>query len=114
MRAGVASGGLVFPVQLSLYANDIPTPSRHVELAQYADDTALVSTSRSPALLVGYLETSTVDLALAAWLECHQRLKEHRRALWQDRETDPKAQVSPVSRTANTATRSRTVSRGDS
>jgi hypothetical protein len=27
-----------------------------VELAQYADDTALVATSRSPPLLVGYLE----------------------------------------------------------
>jgi hypothetical protein len=31
------------------------TPSRHVELVQCADDTALVVTSRSP-LLVGYLE----------------------------------------------------------
>jgi hypothetical protein len=41
---------------VSLYVNDIPTPSRHVELAQYADDTAIVATSRSPSLLVGYLE----------------------------------------------------------
>jgi hypothetical protein len=40
----------------SVYANDIPTPFRHVELAQYANDTALVVTSRSPSLLVGYLE----------------------------------------------------------
>jgi hypothetical protein len=56
MRAGVAQGRLVSPVLFSMYVNDIPTPSRHVELAQYADDTALVATSRSPSLLVGYLE----------------------------------------------------------
>jgi hypothetical protein len=43
-------------VLFSLYVNDIPTPSRHVELTQYMDDTALVATSRSPSLLVGYLE----------------------------------------------------------
>jgi hypothetical protein len=43
-------------VLFSLYVNDITTPSRHVELSQYADDTALVATSRSPSLLVGYLE----------------------------------------------------------
>jgi hypothetical protein len=56
MRAGVVQGGLVSPVLFSMYVNDIPTPSRHVELAQYADDTAVVATSRSPSLLVGYLE----------------------------------------------------------
>jgi hypothetical protein len=55
MRAGVVLGGLASPVLFSLYVNDIPTPSRHVELAQYADDTALIATSRSPSLLVGYL-----------------------------------------------------------
>jgi hypothetical protein len=49
MRAGVAQGGNVSPVLFSLYVNDIPTPSRHVELA-------LVATSRSPSLLVGYLD----------------------------------------------------------
>jgi hypothetical protein len=58
MRAGVAQGGLVSLVLFSLYVNDIPTPSRHFELAQYADDTALVATSRSPSLLVGYLEAN--------------------------------------------------------
>jgi hypothetical protein len=58
MRTGVALGGLVFPVLFSLYMNDIPIPSRHVELAQYADDTALEVTSRSPSLLVGYLQAS--------------------------------------------------------
>jgi hypothetical protein len=34
MRAGVAQGGTVSPVLFSLYVNDIPTPSRHVELTQ--------------------------------------------------------------------------------
>jgi hypothetical protein len=56
IRTGVAQGVLVSPVLFSLYVNDIPTPSRHDELAQYADDTALVATSHSPSLLVGYLE----------------------------------------------------------
>jgi hypothetical protein len=53
----MAQGGLVSPVLFSLYVNDIPTPSHHVEVAQYADDTALVATSRIPSFLVGYLET---------------------------------------------------------
>jgi hypothetical protein len=56
MLAGVAQGGLVSLVLFSLYVNDIATHSRHVQLAQYADDTALLATSRSPSLLVGYLE----------------------------------------------------------
>jgi hypothetical protein len=55
MRAGVVQGGLVSPVLFRLHVNDIPTPSRHVELAQYEDYTALIATSRSPSLLVGYL-----------------------------------------------------------
>jgi hypothetical protein len=58
MLVGVAQGGLVFPVLFTLYVNDIPTPSHHVELAQYADDTALVAMPGSPSLLVGYLEVS--------------------------------------------------------
>jgi hypothetical protein len=43
MRAGVAQGGLIFPVLFSLYINDMPSPSHHVELALYAYDTALHS-----------------------------------------------------------------------
>ena len=66
MRAGVAQGGVIFPVLFSLYVNDIPTPCRHVELAQYADDTALVATSGSTKLLVKYLETYLI--ALERWL----------------------------------------------
>jgi hypothetical protein len=56
MRAGVAHGGLISPVLFILYVNDIPTPSCHVELAQYADDAAVAATPLSPSLLVGYLE----------------------------------------------------------
>jgi retron-type reverse transcriptase len=62
MRAGVAQGGIISPVLFSLYVNDMPTPSRHVELADYADDTAVIATSRQPALLVKYLETYLSDL----------------------------------------------------
>jgi hypothetical protein len=69
MQAGVAQGGLISPVLFSLYMNDIPTPSCHVELAQYADDMALVATSRSPSLLVGYLEAclSRLELWIRDW-----------------------------------------------
>ena len=66
MRAGVAQGGVISPVLFTLYVNDIPTPCRHVELAQYADDTALVATSGSTKLLAKYLETYLI--ALERWL----------------------------------------------
>jgi hypothetical protein len=55
-------GGLVSPVLFSLYVNDIPTPSLHDEIAQYGDDTAIVTTSRSPSLLVGYLDANLARL----------------------------------------------------
>jgi retron-type reverse transcriptase len=57
MRAGVAQGGLISPGLFSLYVNDIPSPLHHVELPLYADDTAIVATSRKPTLLVSYLES---------------------------------------------------------
>ena len=56
MRVGVAQGGLITPVLFSLYVNNMPSPSHHVELALYADDTAIIATSRRPTLLVSYLE----------------------------------------------------------
>jgi hypothetical protein len=40
-----------------LYVNDMPTPSRNVGLALYADDTAIIATSHQPTLLVSYLQT---------------------------------------------------------
>jgi hypothetical protein len=56
MRAGVAEGGLISPVIFSLYINDMPSLSHHVELDLYADNTAIIPTSRNRALLVSYLE----------------------------------------------------------
>ena len=57
MRAGVAQGGLITPLFFSLYINDMHSPSHHVELAIYTDDTAIITTSRKPTLLVSYLES---------------------------------------------------------
>jgi hypothetical protein len=69
MRAGEVQGGFVSPVLFSLYVNNTPTPSRHVELVQYADNTALIATSRDPSLLVGYLEAylGRLELWLRNW-----------------------------------------------
>ena len=57
MRPGMAQGGLISPVLFSLYVNDVPSPSHHVDLALCADDTASVATSRKPTLLVSYLQS---------------------------------------------------------
>jgi hypothetical protein len=57
MRAGVAQGGLISSVLFSLYVNDMPSTLHHLELALYADDTAIIGTSRKPTLLVSYLES---------------------------------------------------------
>jgi hypothetical protein len=69
MRAGVAQGAIISPVLFSLYVYDMPSPSRHVELALYADDAAIIATSREPALLGKYLETYLSDLQrwLSEW-----------------------------------------------
>jgi len=70
MRAGVAQGGLISPVLFSAYAHDMPSHSRHVHLALYADDTAIITTSRKPTLLFSYLDSYLSDL--------QQRLNEWR------------------------------------
>jgi hypothetical protein len=57
MRAGLAQGGLIYPVFFSVFVNEMPSPSHNVELALYADDTAVIATSRNPTLLVSYLES---------------------------------------------------------
>jgi hypothetical protein len=46
MRVGIAQGGLDSPVPFSLYVKDMPVPSRHFDMALYADDTAIIATSR--------------------------------------------------------------------
>ena len=45
----------------------MPVPFRHVQLALYADDTAVMATSRKPELLVSYLESYLSDLE--RWLK---------------------------------------------
>jgi len=57
MLAGVAQGGLISNALFSLYVIDKPPPLHHVELALYADDTAIITTFRKPTLLVSYLES---------------------------------------------------------
>ena len=61
MRAGVAQGGLISSVFFNLYV-DIPSPSHHVDLALYADDTVIVAASRNRTLLISYLESYLNDL----------------------------------------------------
>jgi hypothetical protein len=58
----VAQGGLISPVLFSLYVNDMPSPSHHVELALYTDDMAVIATSCKPTLLVSYLQFYLNDL----------------------------------------------------
>jgi hypothetical protein len=102
MRAGVAKGGLVSPVLFSLYVNDMPSLSRQVELALYADDTALTATSCSPLLLHKYLRgLSQQTRALDTGLDSYQRLEEHLSALCQDHEMSPKTQATPAFLRAN-------------
>jgi hypothetical protein len=69
MQAGVAQGGLISPAPFSVYVNELPTPSHHVELALYADDTAVIATSRKPTLLVSYLDSyiSYLQRWLSEW-----------------------------------------------
>jgi hypothetical protein len=57
---------LISSVLFSLYVNDMPVPSRHVELALNVDDTAVIATSRKPALRASYLESYLAELEL--WL----------------------------------------------
>jgi hypothetical protein len=47
----------------------MPSSSHHVELALYADDMAVIATSRKPTLLVSYLESYLNDLQqwLSEW-----------------------------------------------
>jgi hypothetical protein len=62
MRVGVVQGGLNSPVLLSLYVNDMPSPSHYAALALCADDMVIIATSRKPTLLISYLESYLNDL----------------------------------------------------
>ena len=63
------AGAIDPPVLFSLYVNDMPVPYHHFELALYADNTAVIVTSRKPALLVCYLEAYLAELErwLSKW-----------------------------------------------
>ena len=69
MRAGVAQVGIISPILFSMYVNDMHSPSLHVELALYANDTAVIATSSQTALLPKYLETylSNIKRWLSEW-----------------------------------------------
>jgi hypothetical protein len=62
MWAGVAQSELISPIILSVYVNDMPSPSHHVQLALYADDTAIIATFRKPTLLFSYLNSYLNEL----------------------------------------------------
>jgi retron-type reverse transcriptase len=66
MRAGLVQGGLTSPVLFSLYVNDMPSSSHRVDLNLYADEKAIIATSRKPILLLSYLESYLN--ALRRWL----------------------------------------------
>jgi hypothetical protein len=53
-RTGVAQGEKISPVLFSLYV-DMPSSTRRDALDLYADDAAVIDTSRQPALLFRYL-----------------------------------------------------------
>jgi len=69
MRAGLSQGGLISHALFSLYVNDMPSPSQQVELALYADETAIIPTSPKPPLLVSSLESYLNELQrwLSEW-----------------------------------------------
>ena len=69
IRTGVSQVGLISPVLFSIYINDMSSPSHYVELALCADDTAIITTSRNPTLLVSYLESYVNELQrwLSEW-----------------------------------------------
>jgi hypothetical protein len=53
MRDGEAYGGrIVPPVLRNLYVYDMATPSHHVELSAYIDETSVMGMSHQPTLFV--------------------------------------------------------------
>jgi hypothetical protein len=48
---------MISPVLFNLYVNDMTSPSHHVELALYAEDTAGTAKFQKPTLFVSYLKS---------------------------------------------------------
>jgi hypothetical protein len=61
MQAGVAQSEIFSAVLLCLYVNDVLSSYPYIGLALYADNTAVITTYRQPALFVRYLETYLCD-----------------------------------------------------
>ena len=61
---------MISPVLFNLYENDMPSPLHHFELALYANDKAVIATSRTPTLLVSYLESyiNVLQRWLSEWI----------------------------------------------
>ena len=53
---------MISPILFSLYVNDMPSPSHHIQLALYAYDTAILATSRKTTLLLSYQESYLNDI----------------------------------------------------
>jgi hypothetical protein len=103
MMASMDRGGLVSPVLFSLYVKGMSTPSRHVDLALYADDgsdnNVLQSTASRQASRVLCHWTRALDTGFE---DCYQCLEEHRSTICLDHEMRPKTQAIPASRRGNT------------
>lgn len=61
IRAGVPQGSVLSPLLFTLYTGDIPR-APNVELALYADDTALYTTHKDRGVIVDRLQTATTSL----------------------------------------------------
>lgn len=59
--AGVPQGSLLAPTLFNIYVSDMPKSPR-TDLALYADDTAVYTSSRSPTLVCKYLQQALDDL----------------------------------------------------
>lgn len=62
LTAGVPQGSVLSPLLYIAYTNDIPIPQNGVELALFADDTALYTKSRNPQVALTRIQTSITEL----------------------------------------------------
>ncbi|GBP67634.1 Probable RNA-directed DNA polymerase from transposon BS [Eumeta japonica] len=67
IRAGVPQGSALSPLLYSAYTNDIPRPSSGVQLALFADDTALFYKSRNRSTLSTFLRLQRAIDELGQW-----------------------------------------------